>query len=170
MYVVDTNVFVNAFNVVNFQAFPDFWSSFEDLIEKGVIISVSEVYKELDRIFISKSKSRKNDKIAKWLNYRKTIFIKPTNEECLIVSDVFKTKNYRNLVKEKSILMGSPEADAFIVAKAKSKNWIVVTNEKKKPNAPKIPNVCESFGVEYINQDEFFRIINENFKSGLGIN
>jgi len=40
-------------------------------------------------------------------------------------------------------------ADPFVIALAKARDGCVVTEETMRPNAAKIPNVCEHFGIEY---------------------
>ena len=59
------------------------------------------------------------------------------------------------LVSEQDLLAGNLRADPFIIAKAKVLNGCVVTEERRKPNAAKIPNVCEHFGVDYTNLQGF---------------
>lgn len=49
------------------------------------------------------------------------------------------------------------EADPFVMAKALVENKIVVTTEKFKPNAPKIPSVCAYFDVKHFGLFDFFR-------------
>jgi len=58
-------------------------------------------------------------------------------------------------VGEQQRLRGFPVADPFVVACARVRNGCVVTEEAKKPNAAKIPNVCEHFGLECTNVEGF---------------
>jgi hypothetical protein len=46
-------------------------------------------------------------------------------------------------------------ADPFVVAAAKFKNGTAVTQEKLKPNAAKILNVCNYFGIPYVDLEGF---------------
>ena len=66
-------------------------------------------------------------------------------------------EKHPDLVKEEAILLGKPYADPFVIAQAKSNKCILVHNEKFKPNAHKIPNVCKTFGVDEISLFQFFR-------------
>jgi hypothetical protein len=53
-------------------------------------------------------------------------------------------------------------ADAWVVAFAKAKNYIVVTHEQFDPNARRrimIPNVCQSFGVAYVDTFQMLRAL-----------
>lgn len=64
--------------------------------------------------------------------------------------------------------MGSPEADAMIVAKAISLGAIVVTNEaNNKPNAEKLPNMCVAYKVKYIKLEDFYQVLS-NISLGKG--
>lgn len=61
------------------------------------------------------------------------------------------------LIKENNRLTGRPEADPFVIAKGMVEERTVVTMERFKPQAPKMPNVCEHFGVAYLDLLGFFR-------------
>lgn len=47
-------------------------------------------------------------------------------------------------------------ADPWLIARAKSLGGCVLTEEKLKPNAAKIPNVCKHFGVDFCNVEALF--------------
>ena len=71
------------------------------------------------------------------------------------VSQIFSVPHFQALVPEKSQLDNRPCADPFVIARAKIINGCVVTEEKWKPNAAKIPNVCEHFGIDCTNLQGF---------------
>jgi hypothetical protein len=50
-----------------------------------------------------------------------------------------------------------------VIAKAKVVGGCVVTQEKKKPQAAKIPNVCEHFGIHCVNLEGFMEQENWTF-------
>ena len=81
--------------------------------------------------------------------------MKPSAAETQFVRQIFLVPHFQNLVNEKNRLAGYPCADPFIIALAKTINGCVVTEEKEKPNAPKIPNVCDHFGVPFTNLQGF---------------
>lgn len=165
MYVVDTNVFSNAFKFTKIKSFPTFWYTLEYLLENEIVTSVREVYRELESFFISNSSD--NDDVSRWLKNNKKYFAMPTVEDCINITKIFKNKHYRQLIKRQNVLEGKPEGDPFVIAKAMSENKTVVTNEKFKKNAAKIPNVCKAFDVDYIDGDEFFQFVNEYFDNHL---
>lgn len=53
----------------------------------------------------------------------------------------------------------------MIVAKAKVVNGIVVTDEGEKENSEKIPNIASTFGVPYMNRDNFYKLL-RNISNG----
>lgn len=154
-YVVDNNIFSHALNnQMPFDVFDIIWKSWERLIEEQRIVSVSEVLCELE-VKWSTKKGEEWD----WLTRHKECFVKPTNEECEIVSEIFRFTKFREGVKERSIRAGTPEADAFLVAKAKAIDGIVVTAEKDAPHSEKIPCIASKFDVPYMKEKDFFRML-----------
>ncbi|MEE8526835.1 MAG: DUF4411 family protein [Thermoanaerobaculia bacterium] len=55
----------------------------------------------------------------------------------------------------KARLLGKPVADPFLIAAAKVLDGCVVTEESFPPNAARIPNVCEHFGIDWTNFEGF---------------
>ena len=129
------------------------------MLVSGEVVSVKEAYRELEAQF------SKDGKILTWLKQYKHSFTSATNEEANIVSQIYAYRNFQNGVAEKNILRGMPVADAFLVAKAKTINGIIVTREEFKPNAAKIPNICEKFKVKYIGEEEFQLILRNRQRS-----
>lgn len=154
IYVVDTNVFSRTFRNISLDVFDDIWEPWAELMDKGQIISVDEVYNELLSYWGDKAKE------MKWLNEHKTSFQKTTNEEGYIVAEIYKNKKFREGVKEKSLRLGTPEADAFLVAKAKVVGGVVVTAESdKKPHSEKIPNICVNLKIPYMRINDFYKML-----------
>ncbi len=113
-------------------------------MKDGKIISVKEVERELQRY-------TRYPHLSDWIKRNKNIFVKPGTAETQFVRQIFLVPHFQNLVNEKNRLTGYPCADPFIIALAKTINGCVVTEEKEKPNAPKIPNVCDHFKVPFTN-------------------
>jgi hypothetical protein len=127
--------------------FDDIWEPWSQYISEGKIISVDEVYQELKNWGFVRDKENDDD-ISIWLKKHKSCFRIPTDEEGYIIREIFTSKKFRESVKEKSLRSGSPEADVFLIAKAKLVGGIVVTTESdSKPNSAKIPNIAVSMGV-----------------------
>ncbi|WP_289301296.1 DUF4411 family protein [Sporofaciens musculi] len=135
-------------------AFDRMWSRIDQMILSGEIVFVKESYSELEKQCTSEEN-------LNWLKGKRIYFTPPTNEECKIVAEIYSKRNFQNNVARKNILNGQPVADAFLVARAKllGGNTTVVSRELLKPNAAKIPNICEELGVTYMDDKEFQKII-----------
>ena len=153
-YVFDTNSFRVLGNYYPHQ-FPTFWRQFNQAVINGKIISVREAQRELE--------SQVNPPLSDWVNHQRHIFMEPRPFEMHFVSEIFSVPHFFNLVNKKNQLTGRPCADPFIIAKAKFIDGCVVTEEKETPNAAKIPNVCERFGVDCTNLQGFMRRENWTF-------
>lgn len=73
----------------------------------------------------------------------------------LVVQQVLAIPHFQSLIGTKAILKGTPVADPFVVAAGKVNKAVVVTQEKLKRNAAKIPNACQHFHVPCINLETF---------------
>jgi hypothetical protein len=147
IYIFDTSSFVVLKNFYP-STFATLWSNLDSLITQGTISSVSEAYNELLNY-------NDVDYIQDWAKKNKSIFLKPTNAELEFVSQIFKVTHFQYLIGNQAMLKGTPVADPFVIASAKVKNGIVVTEEKYKSNAAKIPNVCQHFKIDCINLETF---------------
>lgn len=112
--------------------FPSFWQRFEEAAGNGQVISVREVYNELELQVSGKW-------IWKWVQDNKALFPMPKDQETQFLGEIFKVPHFRALVGELQRLKGRPVADPFVVASARVCGGCVVTEEAKKPNAAKIP-------------------------------
>ena len=147
-YMFDTNSFRVTANYYPDQ-FPGFWDKFNQAVAAGKIISVAEVHRELDEQLPSASH------LSEWVETHKNIFIVPPAPATEFVRDIFSIRHFQALISEQNRLVGRTSADPFLIAVAKVLNGCVVTEKKGKPNAPKIPNVCQHFGVDCTNLQGF---------------
>ncbi len=58
-------------------------------------------------------------------------------------------------IEQQKLYKGGHNADPFVIAKAATDGFTVVTMEKLKPNAAKIPNICKHFNVPCMTLEEF---------------
>ena len=136
--------------------FPSVWAGLEDLVVAGQLISTREVFNELENF-------DDPGPLLAWAKDHKDIFATPTNEETEFVARIFQVPHFQALIAQKAILTGRPVADPFVVAAAGVKAGTVVTQERFKQNAAKIPNVCQHFGVPCIDLEEFMTTQGWNF-------
>lgn len=155
IYVIDTCVFRKLLEHLPKKGnyFEKVWKKFENGIITKNYISVDECFNELDKHYDDKSVN------LQWLKKHKDMFLPPTNEESLIIKEIFTSAKMRESIHTKNILDNRPSADVFLAAKAKVLNAIVVTVESYKPNSAQLPNICERIGVQFISYDDFMEIL-----------
>jgi hypothetical protein len=80
------------------------------------------------------------------------------------VATIFEVAHFQGLIRQQERLQGRPVADPFVIAKAaRVDDGCVVTSERFKENAAKVPNVCKHFGVAYIDLEAFMARENWTF-------
>lgn len=158
-YWIDTNVFIQAKNgPYGFDIAPGFWSFLDEMTVEGRVVSSSLVYDELQKV---------KDDLAEWARVRRStrLFIQPdwsTQAEFRRVSAYVQERYAQNQARE---FLG--KADPWLIAHAIASGGKVVTLEVKVPSDSKrvkIPNVCEFFGVEYLNTYQMLRELGASFK------
>ena len=149
-YVLDNNALIVVFTHYYRSRFPSFWQLFDELAMYGRILSVREVLNEIERY-------EGRSALVSWAKKNRGFFQQPTVEEVNFVQEIFAVRHFRALISQKSILLGHPVADPFVVAKANSIGGCVVTQETYKSNAAKIPNVCQRFNIPCMNLEGFMK-------------
>ncbi len=155
IYVFDTNS-VRVLGNYYPERFPTFWERFNEAVDQGSVVSVREVLNELETLVTQ-------DWLAKWIAGRRSMFVVPGSEETAFVAEIFQVPHFRSLVGGAQQLKGQPVADPFLIACAKARGGTVVTEEARKKNAAKIPNVCEHFSVSCSNVEGFLTANNWKF-------
>ncbi|MEW4530817.1 DUF4411 family protein [Maioricimonas sp. JC845] len=145
MYSIDTSALLDAW--VRWYppaVFPSVWKFLEDSVANGTIVATEEVRHELQR---------KEDDLHDWIR-RHTSMIVP-HDEAIQESVLEILAQFPKLVDERT---SKSMADPFVIAVARVRGYAVVTGEKGgSPHRPKIPNVCEHFGVRVMGIVELFR-------------
>lgn len=158
-YVLDTGFFIVTRDYYP-DTFPTFWEKMNDAVRLGLISSVSEVRKELERY------GGEQAHLINWVASHANIFTKPNEVEQNHVRAIFGTNDFQNLLNKQAILEGRAIADPFVIAKSMMiGNSVVVTKENPakrntKGNiqgSPKIPDVCAHFNMKCILPSEFMR-------------
>jgi hypothetical protein len=148
-YVFDTSSF-SVLKSYYPSAFPTLWKLLDEVTNQGTIISVREVLRELEQ----------DNRVAfvyDWANQHKAIFATPSNDELLVVAQILAIPHFQTVINRKALLKGTPVADPFIVAAAQVKGGSVITEETMKPNAAKIPNICNHLSVPCQNLEWFMQ-------------
>ncbi len=146
-YVFDSGPLIDLFRHYYPSRFPTLWEKFHALVLEDELISVREVYNEINS---------REDVLASWAKKEKDkLFPQPTIEEFQFVSEIFKKQHFQAMIRRKERLQGKPVADPFVIARAKVLDCQVVTTEVFRDNSAKIPNVCKYFSVQCINLEGF---------------
>lgn len=129
--------------------FKSVWVDLDRLVSQGELISTREVWNEVQN-------GSPDEHLISWLNDRKNLIFKtPTQHEMDFVSKIFQVKQFRELVGKNQILRGMPVADPFLIACAMHYHGTVVTEERFKDKAAKIPNVCDYYDIPYMSLEDF---------------
>ena len=146
-YVFDSGPLIDLFRHYYPSRFPTLWERFHALVLEDELISVREVYNEINS---------REDMLTSWAKKEKDkLFSRPTIEEFQFVREIFQVRHFQAMIRKKERLRGKPVADPFVIARAKVLDCQVVTTELFKDNSAKIPNVCKHFSVECINLEGF---------------
>jgi len=154
IYVFDSSTLIDLFRYYYRNRFPSLWEKFDQAVKAESILSVREVYNEIEH---------GGDRLSEWAKNNRGLFQPPVPEELVFVAEIFAVSHFQSLVRKQERLQGKPVADPFVIAKAKVLGGCVVTEEDKKPNASRIPNVCEHFGVACLNLEGFMEKENWTF-------
>jgi hypothetical protein len=139
IYVFDTSS-IRQLNHYPPDRFPSFWQRFDDLVFNHRVVSVREVYRELEHQDL-------REHVHDWKEGNRNLFMVPGARETMFVAEIFAVPHFQYLLKEKDRLTNKPEADPWVIAAAKAIDGCVVTQERKNGNAIRIPLVCEHFGI-----------------------
>ena len=146
MYVLDTNVFIDAANAYYaFDLAPGYWDFLVQLFDSHHAVSIKSVYDEL-------GEAGDGDPLKDWAKQYKQHFIAPDSRVVARYQQVMKwaQDNY----EASAVSEFQRVADSWIVAHALANGWVVVTHEKSAPRSKKrikIPDVCAALGVECLN-------------------
>lgn len=124
------------------------WNKINELIESKNLFSTMEVLPEL--------KKGDNGVRKKWEKIHndngKDFFRNPKKNEVRIAKNII--NNYRDFIRPKYYSETGIWADPYVIALAKEKNGIVISEETAK-KGNNIPYVCYKLGIKCMNLDEF---------------
>jgi len=146
IYVFDTSAFVVLFKTFYRGNFPTLWEKFDLLIAEGKILSTREVKREIND---------QDDSLSEWAKDNSYIFTTPSAGEAGVVANIYSRPHFQANIEQKKILKGGLNADPFVIAKASVSGGAVVTLEKFKRNAAKIPNICKDLEIDCMNLEDF---------------
>ncbi|MFL1915834.1 DUF4411 family protein [Plesiomonas shigelloides] len=158
-YLLDANTFIEAKNrYYSMTICPGYW---QWILQSNTHSGVASIR------FIKDELTNGDDELAQWAKDNPTLFVanddKPTQLAYIqIVQHVMALTDMRNGAQAE-FLRG---ADPWLIAKAMTTGAKIVTHEKFDRHIRRkilIPNVCEHFGVEYIDTFELLHELEAQF-------
>jgi hypothetical protein len=151
-YCFDTDVLINLIRR-NYpdDIFPALREDVEEMIDAGRISCPEEVLQELKQLEAS---VKDQDMVLPWAKARPLMFVPLDDEQGQLVTET--------LVQHPGAsgypLKRKPaNADVFLVALAEKLQWTVVTAERRQERSDRIPNVCDTRGVPWLDLFGFIR-------------
>lgn len=159
-YLLDANVFIEAARrYYAFDLAPRFWQSLTHHAASGRVRSIDRVKQELERGKDELAQWASNNFSGAWASADEPDVIQSFSEIMTWVQD----QNQYLAVAKADFANG---ADGWLVAYARAKACIVVTQEVAAPDARRkvpIPNVCQAFNVLFVNTFEMLRNLGVQF-------
>jgi len=147
MYILDTNVISSLHKNYYRKRFVSLWKEFDQLVSDGKVTSTREAYHEL------------HDGVAgadtEWAEANAKLFATPDAKEAAFVAKIYSIAHFQANIERQKLIRGGRNADAFIIARAYATGGTVVTMERLKPNAVKIPNICDHFSIPFLDLEGF---------------
>ncbi len=153
-YLLDANLFIQAARrYYALDLAPRFWDSLVRHAANGHIRSIDRVKEELER---------GNDDLAEWAETNFSDAFASTDEKNVIqpFGQIMTWVQTQNQFSDPAKAEFANGADGWLVAYAKVKGCVIVTQEVLNPDIKRkvpIPNVCQAFGVPYIDTFEMLR-------------
>jgi len=165
-FLLDANILIEAHKrYYGFDLCPGFWTAMILQHKADRVFSIDRVKEELTPT----QKRKSHDKLFRWTKQKAPKgFFKKTDAEAIaeqfgkIIQWVENNPQYKIEAKAEFVKV----ADGWLIACAKAEGMIVVTDEVYDNNIRKkvkIPNVCQQFGVEYINTFDMLRELGVKF-------
>jgi len=146
-YVFDNSPLSALFKNFYRNRFPTLWVLFDALVTNGEIVSTREVLREIE--------DGATESLRDWAAQNQQLFTVPTAAEGAFVRRIYEVAQFQQNIEQQKILKGGKNADAFVIAKAAVMQGTVVTMERFRPNAVKIPNICKHFNIQCLSLEEF---------------
>jgi len=138
MYVLDTSVISALHRNYYRNSFVSLWKAFDAMTIDGQFTSTREALRELEDL---------GGEPLGWAHANLALFTTPDAKEGAFVAGIFAVEHFQANIERQKMLRGGRNADPFLIARAFATGATVVTMEQFRPNAAKIPNICEHFKV-----------------------
>lgn len=151
-YLVDANVLIEAKNrYYAFDIAPGFWTWLEQAHDRGVVLSIEKVSKEL---------RRGDDELATWAKTYREFFLPIDQSTTRFFAPLSIWAQSQNFTPAALSGFSANDADYLLVAFAAAHGHTVVTHEiagSGSRKRVKIPDACRALGVSYVNTFQMLR-------------
>jgi hypothetical protein len=146
-YVFDNSPLSALFRNFYPKRFPTLWKRFDSLVADGKLVSTREAIREIE--------DGPLENLRAWAWDNEALFANPTAGEGAFVVRIYGVPHFQQNIEKQKILKGGKNADPFVIARAAVDKRTVVTMEVLKPDAARIPNICQHFGVPFLSLEGF---------------
>ena len=154
-YVIDTSSFQQLFGCYKRKRFPTLWNKFDELVDCGAITSIEHVMREI------RNRDKRNGELQ-WAQNHSDLFPKLTGDESLFLHQIFEEPRFRHVVPL-DIRDTEAAADPYLIARAKTIEGMVITQERERGNRVRIPTVCGHFDIDCGTLDDLMEKENWSF-------
>ena len=139
IYVFDTSSFQQLFVCYSHHRFPSVWKKFDNIVSSRRVTSIEQVFNEIE------SRDKKNGELE-WAQKHKELFPSLSHNDSLFLNQIYSVPEYRHVVPTDQ-RDANTAADAFLIARAKAVDGMVITQERQRNNRVTIPAICRYFGI-----------------------
>jgi hypothetical protein len=145
-YVLDTSVVSALHRNYYPDRFRTLWKLFDEMTAAGRFTSTREAFRELEDI---------GGPAFEWAKDHRDLFVTPDAREGAMVARIYAVPHFQANIEKQKLYKGGRNADPFVIARAAVLGATVVTMEKLRENAAKIPNICAHFRVDCLDLETF---------------
>ena len=165
IYVIDTSSWQQLFGCYSQERFPTLWIQFGDLVSGGAITSIHQVFSEI------KNRDKNNGELE-WANAHLELFPRVSETESQFLREIYAVPRFSHVipteirdddVAEDQDEDSDADADAFLIARAKILDGMVITQERQRGNRVTIPTICDHFDIKCGFLDDLMRMENWEF-------
>jgi hypothetical protein len=157
-YLLDANTYIEAKNLYyGMEICPGYWQWLDIQYQNNLVNSIQPIFHELNSY---------GDELSSWVKGRESQFLPVTDDETqeLYTGIVqFVADGDYQPANRDQFLAG---ADPWLIAKAGALGSVIVTHETlvgSESKKVKIPNICDLFGIEYLNSFELLNVLEARF-------
>jgi hypothetical protein len=147
-YCIDSSSLIAGYlEIYHFERFPGLWEKMADMAESGRLIAPQVVYREL---------TKQDNEMAEWVKLRRRMFVEQDTVQDALMRQL--ARAFPILIDPVRSFTCASTADQLVVALAKSRGCLLVSEEKKGSyQKPKIPQLCGHLGVTQISFADIIR-------------